>query len=318
MQECVNKNASENAKKLLNFLSDISGKKIITGQHTQTNEMEEISYIKEVTGKTPKLYGFELLGYSPNINYEDASFECLKEVEENKGTLDTALSLALKEDIILTFSFHWYSPIYGHDKSFYQKNTEFDASRILVEGSAERKAFYHDMEVIGEHLKRFKEADIPILWRPFHESDGDWFWWGFKGMEVARELYKLMFDYYVNELKLNNLLWVWNCRYKQGYPGDEYVDVISVDIYNKFNIPTDYKSDYHKLIKETTQNKVSALAEVGYIPDIDKLKTSHVPWAYYMCWSKEFCIGEQYNKKKDLKRMYESDYSITNDRKNIA
>ena len=313
MQECVNPNASAETRNLLNYLCDVAGKKIITGQHTQTNEMEEISYIKEVTGKTPKLYGFELLGYSPNINYKDASYECLKEVEENKGTLDTALALALEEDIIITFSFHWFSPLYGHDKSFYQKNTEFDATRILVEGSEERKAFYHDMKVIGEQLKRFKEADIPILWRPFHEADGDWFWWGSKGPEVAKELYKLMFDYYVNELKLDNLLWVWNCRYKQGYPGDEYVDVISVDIYNKFKVPTDYHSDYLKLIKETTENKVCALAEVGYIPDIDKLKRSKVPWAYYMCWSKEFCISEQYNSRKDLKRMYESDYSITND-----
>lgn len=45
-------------------------------------------------------------------------------------------------------SFHWFSPVGGHDKSFYAKNTDFDATHI------------------------------PVLWRPFHESDGDWFWWG--------------------------------------------------------------------------------------------------------------------------------------------
>ena len=312
MKRCVDPNASEKTEKLLSFLYETAGNRIIAGQHTQTVKMEEIEYIKEVTGRTPKLYGFELLGYSPNINYEYASYECLKEVEENKGTLDVAFDLAQREDIILTFTFHWYSPLYGHDKSFYQKNTDFDARMILKEASQERKAFYHDMEIIGKELKRFADADIPILWRPFHESDGDWFWWGSKGPEVARELYKLMFDYYVNTLQLNNLIWVYNCRLNEGYPGDEYVDVISVDIYKPFKDATDYKRDYLDLIKETSRNKVAALGEVGYLPDIDILERSRVPWAYYMCWSKEFCIGEQYNRKEDLKRLYQSDYALSN------
>ena len=76
----------------------------------------------------------------------------------------------------------------GRDKSFYAKNTVFDASRILIDGTPERASFYRDMDIIAEELKKFREADIPILWRPFHESDGDWFWWGAKGPETANEL----------------------------------------------------------------------------------------------------------------------------------
>ena len=110
--------------------------------------------------------------------------------------MDTALKWAKENDGIITFTFHWFSPIGGHDKSFYAKNTHFDANRILIENTPERKAFFHDMDVIAEQLKKFQEADIPVLWRPFHESDGDWFWWGTRGPEIARELYKLMFDYY--------------------------------------------------------------------------------------------------------------------------
>ena len=66
------------------------------------------------------------------------------------------------------------------------------------------------MEIIAKELRKFEEAGIPVLWRPFHESDGDWFWWGAKGPQVAKELYKLMFDYYTNVLHINNLIWVWN------------------------------------------------------------------------------------------------------------
>jgi mannan endo-1,4-beta-mannosidase len=167
------------------------------------------------------------------------------------------------------------------------------------------------MGVIAELLIPFKEAHIPVLWRPFHESDGTWFWWGSKGPEVACELYKLMYDFYVNTYHLDNLLWVWNCRLKEGYPGDEYVDIISVDIYLPEYKPTDYKEEYEALVEATTRNKVAALAEVGYIPDADMLERSRVPFAYYMTWSKEFCIGEQYNSVEQVKKMYNSEYAVT-------
>lgn len=311
MQNTVDPNASPKAKQLLNYLSETAGKKIITGQHTQTNPMEEIDYIRSVTGKEPKLRGFELLSYSPNINYGDADDACLTEIYENRGTVDTALDWAKSSDGIVTLSFHWFSPLGGRDKSFYAKNTDFDASRVLIENTPEREAFFRDMDAVAEQLKRFCDADIPVLWRPFHESDGEWFWWGAKGAETARELYKLMFDHYTKALKLNNLLWVWNCRLKEGYPGDEYVDVISVDIYLEKYQATDYREEYEKLIAETTKNKVAALAEVGYIPDADILEKSRVPWAYFMSWSKEFIIGERYNSAERLKAMYDSEYSVT-------
>lgn len=310
MQNPVNRNATKKTRELLNYLCETAEKGIITGQHTQTNPMEEVAYIKEQTGKEPKLRGFELLAYSPNINYDDASEPCLTEIYENRGTLETALKWAKESDGIVTFSFHWYSPVGGRDKSFYAEHTDFDASRILVEGTKEREAFYHDMDVIAEELKKFEEADIPILWRPFHESDGTWFWWGAKGPEVARELYKLMFEYYTNVHRINNLLWVWNCRLAEGYPGDEYVDVISVDIYLQEYAPTDYRQEYEALVEATTKNKVAALAEIGYLPDIVMLEASHTPWAYYMTWSKEFCIGEKYNSVENLKKLYASEYAV--------
>lgn len=316
MHNPVNKNATGKTKELLNYLWDTAGNAIITGQHTQTNPMEEISYIEKITGKRPKLRGFELLAYSPNINYSDASEPCLTEIYENRGTLETALKWAKESDGIVTFSFHWYSPVGGRDKSFYAEHTDFDATRVLEEGTPERAAFFHDMDVIAEELKRFEAEDIPILWRPFHESDGTWFWWGAKGPEVARELYKLMYEYYTEVHHINNLLWVWNCRLAQGYPGDEYVDVISVDIYLQEYAPTDYRQEYLDLVAATTKNKVAALAEIGYLPDVRMLEKSRTPWAYYMTWSKEFCIGEKFNTIENLKAIYASEYAIVEGKNN--
>ena len=307
---------TKEARELLEYLHTTAGKQIITGQHTQTIPCEEIEYIRQSTGKEPKLRGFELLAYSPNINYADASPECLREVEENKGTVETALQWAKKQRDtgtggILTFTFHWFSPLGGRDKSFYTEHTDFNALEVLREGTPEQAAFYHDMDVIAEILQRFQEEKIPILWRPFHESYGTWFWWGAKGSGVARELYRLMFEYYTGEKNLHNLLWVWNSDVQGSYPGDSYVDVVSMDVYLPEYRATDYAENYEKLITATSPEKVAALAEIGYLPDAGFLQKSRIPWAYYMTWSKEFCIGEKYNSAENLKKMYDSEYAVT-------
>ena len=74
--------------------------------------------------------------------------------------------------------------------------------------------------------------------------------------------------------------------------------------------PADYKEEYEELVNNTTVNKVAALAEIGYLPDMNMLKRSRVPRAYFMLWSKEFCIGEKYNIVEKLKEVYLSDYSV--------
>ena len=167
------------------------------------------------------------------------------------------------------------------------------------------------MDVIARELEKFREQNIPVLWRPFHEAYGTWFWWGRKGPVIASRLYSLMFDYYTREKGLHNLLWVWNCPIREAYPGDDRVDVVSVDVYLPEFSPTDYAENYRELVAGTSSKKVAALAEVGYLPDIGLLEKSRIPWAYYMTWSKEFCIGQAYNSEKALRAMYESPYAIT-------
>ena len=307
----VNPNATKKACELLEYLYQTAGKEMISGQHTQTVPMEEVTYLHEVTGKYPKLQGFELLGYSPNVNYDDASEACITEVKENLNTVETAIRWAKETDGIVSYCFHWFSPIGGHDKSFYQKNTDFDARRILIKGSDEEKKFYEDLRVIGGLLQKFADENIPILWRPFHEADGDWFWWGSKGHETGRDLYIKMYHFFVDELHLDHLIWVWNSPAPEGYPGDEYVDVISRDVYLKPGTKTDYKKEYEELIRITDAPKVAALGEVGLIPDMEIWEKSKVPWAYFMTWSKEFCMTEEYNTKEDFRKNYASPYMIT-------
>jgi mannan endo-1,4-beta-mannosidase len=244
----VNPNASKEVIRVMEYLGEISGKGVITGQHTLTTDQPELKHIQKITGKLPALCGFELLGYSPNIDFQNSDQVCLKEVNENIGTLENAMDWALNQKGLLTFTWHWFSPIGGCHKSFYSEHTDFDPEKALIEGTPENTALLSDMDFIAEKLKAFRDKNIPILWRPFHESEGKWFWWGSKTFEVSKQLFRLMYDRYTNCHNLNNLIWVWNSPEPSGYPGDDVVDIITRDLYPPKHSHTDLKDKYDELI----------------------------------------------------------------------
>ena len=129
-----NPHAQQEVCDLLAYLNSIEGKGILTGQHTQTNAQEELSVILRETGRLPAVCGFELLSYSSNIHLEGASPECVQEVLDNRDTLELAMVWANCGGIV-TFTWHWFSPVGGHDKSFFTENTDFDAQAALTERS---------------------------------------------------------------------------------------------------------------------------------------------------------------------------------------
>lgn len=312
-RKSVNKNACREVQAVLNYLADIEGKHILTGQHTQTMAQEELQYIYAVTGKYPALCGFELLSYSPNIRRETADAVCLKEVDENKGTLAKAWEWAGRGGLI-TFTWHWFSPLGGRDKSFYSRNTEFDAAKALVEGTAEHEAFLHDMDAMAGLLRPFCEKHVPVLWRPFHEAEGDWFWWGARGADTARGLYRFMYRYYTEKQGLNNLIWVWNSPLPEGYVGDECCDIISRDMYPPAHMHSDFRPAYEGLSRITAAPKGRAVAETGIIPDADWLERYRTPWLWYMTWSGDFARTENWNSNAALKKLYAHPYAVTLER----
>jgi mannan endo-1,4-beta-mannosidase len=307
-----NPNTQEEARGVLEYLSTLRGRGILLGQHTQTYAQEELEYIKEVTGKKPALCGFELLSYSPNINYKESGPECLTEVEENKNTLEKAFVWAEKKGII-TFTWHWFSPLYGADKTFYQKFTPFDARLALEENTPERAAFLNDMDVMAELLKPFCQKHIPILWRPFHEANGEWFWWGSRGVDTARRLWLDMYERYTKVHKLDNLIWVWNSPVKEGYVGDSFCDIISRDMYLPEHTHSDYRKAHEELLLITASDKITALGETGPVPGLAALAETRIPWTWFMTWSKGIC-REGFTSKEELQAAYSSDYGITLDK----
>ncbi len=308
-----NPNTQQEARDLLAYLDSIEGRGILTGQHTQTRPQGELAVIERETGKLPAICGFELLAYSPNIRLEDASEPCVTEVLENQGTLEQAWAWA-KRGGILTFTWHWFSPLGGRDKAFYTVNTDFDASAAIVEGTPEHAALLNDMDHMAALLQPFCDAHIPILWRPFHECEGEWFWWGAKGLDVARELFRLMFRYYTQHHHLDNLIWVWNNPRPEGYVGDAYCDIISRDQYPPAHAHGAFRDRYDELRTLTPADKGAAIAETGIIPDADALMAEKAPWLWYMTWSNDFALTENFNGFDALRRLYHHDYAITLDK----
>ncbi len=308
-----NPRAQECVKSVMKYLADIMGDSIVTGQHTQTIPMEELQKIREVTGKEPALLGFELLSYSPNINEEDTDEPCMTEVIENRDTLKCAYDWAEKKGLI-TLTWHWFSPLGGRSKAFYAEHTDYDAEKAVTPGTPEYEAMISDMDHMAGLLKPFCEKSIPILWRPFHEMDGTWFWWGAKGAEPAKKLWHIMFERFTKVHDLTNLIWVWNSGAAEFYPGDDEVDIVSVDLYPPAHTHTSMKEDYQKMETFAGQPKVILLGETGVLPDVDAIHEEHVGWASFMTWSKEFCLTEQYTSYDVMKKVYDSPYAITKDK----
>lgn len=167
------------------------------------------------------------------------------------------------------------------DYAFYKADTEFDAANATVEGTWENKVFTEDLKNAAAYLKLLRDADIPVLWRPFHEAAGGWFWWG-KDAASFKSLWIAMFNYFKTE-GLDNLIWVWTTEGNDTdwYPGDQYVDIVGRDVYNKET--ADCVSEYTS-IAENYGNKIVSLSECGTVGLISEQWASGARWSWFMPW----------------------------------
>lgn len=176
----------------------------------------------------------------------------------------------------------------NNDYNFYMANTTFDAANALTEGTWENEVWKDDMKTLKEYLTLLKDANIPVLWRPFHEASGKWFWWG-KDAESFKNLWKEMFKE-LKEAGFDNLIWVWtSCgNDNDWYPGDEYVDVVARDLYgdNAASCATEYAD-----LTATYGNKIVTLGECGYseytnsrIANISEQWEAGAKWSWFMVW----------------------------------
>ena len=179
----------------------------------------------------------------------------------------------------------------------YTKAFKGEQCKEIDETSQEYKDIVADVDIVSGYFKQLEEKGIAVVWRPLHEASGGWFWWGVGSPECYVQLWRLVFDRMVNVNKNKNLIWVWNINTdpKLGYdysalngawyPGDEYVDIVAVDIYDPLNNHNSAANYWNKIISEVGTDKMIALSENGAIPDIDSIAEDKSYWSYWMTWS---------------------------------
>lgn len=276
-QKPVDRKASKQTKNLYKNLSKLSETKILFGHQDDLaygvgwKYQDGRSDIKDVTGEYPSIYGWEIAGLEKDspINIDSVPFlkmqEYIRQVYDRGG--------------VNTISWHLDNPSNG--------KTAWDTTRLTVplilQGGKYNGIYNLWLDKVAVFLKQLKGSDgkaIPIIFRPFHELSGSWFWWGKN--QCSPDEYKKLWQYtanYLSEKKnVHNLLYAYNMadftsrqEYLERYPGDEYVDIMSFDAYqftdpitdNTFTLKVDKQlSIQDSLSKE--HNKIPAFAETGY------------------------------------------------------
>jgi len=306
-KQLVNPNATPEAKALMSYLVDMYGKAILSGQQDYRN----VRWLEENVGKKPAIVGFDFMDYSPS------------RVARGARAYETELAIAWhREGGIVTFVWHWNAPKDLIDepggkewwRGFYTEATTFDIAYAMDHPESEDyQLILRDIDAVAEQLKRLQEAGVPVLFRPLHEAEGGWFWWGAKGPEPAKKLWRLLYERLTHHHGLNNLIWVWNSVSPEWYPGDDVVDIVSYDSYPPPGDHSPVIQQYERLVSLVNDQKLVALTENGAIPDPDLLQAYQAHWSWFCTWTGEFLTGGTHNSLEHLKKVYHSEYVITLD-----
>ena len=277
------KRASQQTIHLYNNLKRILNKGIMFGHQDDLAYGVGWKYIpgksdvKEVTGDYPAVYGFELgrLELDHPLNLDSVPFDKMRgyiyETYERGG--------------VVTVSWHLNNPLTG--KTAWDPATGTVAS--ILSGGEKNELYKSWLDKVAAFFASLKGKSgdiIPIIFRPFHELNGNWFWWGKDHCtpDEFKQLYQFTVSYLRDTKKVHNLLYAYNTdrfsskeEYLLKYPGDEWVDVIGFDIYQrqKGTVGNEqFVKDIDRMLTDLEsiaqqKNKIPALTEFGFgqVPD---------------------------------------------------
>ncbi|MBP0964244.1 MAG: hypothetical protein J5999_03010 [Oscillospiraceae bacterium] len=294
-QKLSNPNASKEARALFDYICKTYKNGIISGQQESTwmgSDQYEFDYIYKNTGKYPAIRGLDYMN------------------DDFNGVNKRAVEWHGRGGIV-TICWHCGSDFSGSwAESMKTEITDWD--KALTKGTPEYETLIKGMDKAAAALKELKDKNIPVLWRPFHEFDGKWFWWGKGGAENFKKLWIMMYDRYTNYWGLDNLIWVLGYSgngkgYESWYPGSEYVDIAGADSYNDGANGNLYKN----VGKVVGGEMPICFHECGRIPTVDQLEKANADWVWFMTWHTEYITD--HNNIDDLKKIYNDEYVITLD-----
>jgi mannan endo-1,4-beta-mannosidase len=308
----VNPHATPEAHALLAYLYSISGQAYITGQHNYPNtgsRYTDLAY--DLTGKYPGLFGADF-GFSAGDDKDS--------VLGRPGMIEEA-ERQYRSGAVIAFTWHEVRPTDDEPVTFRDSVqghlTDYEWKQLLTPGTPLYNRWCAQVDVVAGYLRQLRDAHVPVLFRAYHEMNGNWFWFGGRpGKDGSAALYRQIYDRFVNVHHLDNLVWVWNVNapsvnagsIADYYPGAQFADVVTMDIYGEF------KQDYYESMLALAAGKPIALAEVGAVPSQDVLN-QQPRWAYFMVWSE---IVQRGNTLYQLKAIYDSPRALNRDDPRLA
>lgn len=303
----VNPNASDEARALLAYLYEIDDEYTLSGQHSYNqNPNQFFDRVHELTEKYPVVWGTDFIWNG----MEDPGPRIVEEAIKKHA-----------EGHIITLMWHAGRPTdeppFRWRESIQGEVTDAEWTELTTPGTALYQRWQAQADTVATYLAQLRDAGVPVLWRPYHEMNGVWFWWGDKkGEDGFVKLWKMMFDRYVNHHNLTNLIWVWNANgprdipldegfdYHHFYPGHAYVDVLATDVYH-----FDYEQKDYQQLLDLAEGRVIGLGEVGQLPKPEILE-AQPKWAWFMVWSQWL---ETHNPRGRVPDVYNHPSVLTHD-----
>lgn len=309
----VNPHMTAEARELLQYFYSISGKATISGQHNQPARMSFSSdRIHEITGHTPQMWGGEW-GFADerhdndNISYRP---RFMSEVRRNH----------LGGQIICV-TYHQGCPTIGEPCLFeggvIHPFTEQDWADLFDSSTATHKVWEECVDRLAYAFLEFQSEGIPIVFRPYHEMNGDWFWWG-GNPPAFLKLWAMIYDRFTRHHGLNNLIWAWTCdrphpNVGEFFPGIDSVDLLGTDIYPAENRADTYPQEWFDRMKDLAGSKPMGLSENSVIPSIETINTQ--PYAWFLSWDRMVFNA---NSEEHLRTIFNSKTILTDSWKDSA
>lgn len=321
---CVNKDSDDMTKTVKKYLSDVYGNKVLTGQFCSTGTNTEINAVYMSTGRYSAIRFADLGIFTEYYEGSDKN-------DENE--INTAAQW-WKDGGLVGYTWYWYAP--SEEKPHYFSDmTDFRLSDAVCDVSAAgldaqalqdyeqtgkvTRGCYEllrDIDIVASKLKLLKAQGVPVVFRPLPQAGNGWYWWG-SDAESYKWLYELIYRRLTEYHELNNLIWVWNGESYDYYPGDDYADIVSMDIYTDSDISGN--SRMLDAIHYTIRTKPCALSECGRVLNPDLLKRDNSYWLWFALWRGDYIINVdgsvsyEHTSEKELDYAYNNELFITRD-----
>jgi mannan endo-1,4-beta-mannosidase len=298
--EPVNPDSTVEVRTLLRKLCEVSGKGILSGQHNFTSERSRSSdLVYSITGKHPAIWSSDF-GFTSGDDKDSIDRRDLM-IEEAKKQGASGSLVCLSWHAVRPIDDEPVPPIIGFENNVRGKLTDDQWAELITLDTPLHKRWEKYVDTAAHYLSQLQDAHIPVLWRPLHENNGSFFWWGGRpGPKGTQQLYREMFDRLTHVHHLNNLIWVWDqnvpgARFADYFPGQQYVDVVAYDNYGKL------LDRYYSSLLKLANGKPIALGEVGHPPSPEVLR-SQPKWVWFVIWADRVDGG--------LKTIYEDSHTI--------